>query len=171
MPKHIETSSGGIVLDTIDDSSDVQLDPWGDDETKSFYLDLPDLRQFLPDYAPKNVTPPPEENTMTEEALDMDIDPEPMDIGEAPLEEDAPKPGTPEPTVTEEPTVVSATSSTTNTSQNPLASKQYFEVVLQNLSNCVNKELIDSATIDFLLNLNTKNNRKKLARSLFNVQR
>lgn len=49
--------------------------------------------------------------------------------------------------------------------------KQQFEQFLQNLTNCVNKELIDSAAIEFLLNYNTKNNRKKLTKSIFGVQR
>lgn len=55
LPKEQESNSGGIVLDTPDDIHDSLLDPWGDDETKSFYVDLPDLRQFLPNFAPKYV--------------------------------------------------------------------------------------------------------------------
>lgn len=49
--------------------------------------------------------------------------------------------------------------------------KQQFDIFLHNLANCVNKELIDSAAIEFLLNLNTKNNRKKLTNAVFGVQR
>lgn len=57
LPKDQETGTTGIVLDNlIEDSSAGELDPWGDEETKSFYTDLPDLRQFLPNYsAPKQV--------------------------------------------------------------------------------------------------------------------
>lgn len=55
LPKELEITSGGIVLDMPDDLLDSQLDPWGDEETKSFYVDLPDLRKFLPNFAPKYV--------------------------------------------------------------------------------------------------------------------
>lgn len=55
LPKEIETNTGGIVIDISEDFSESQLDPWGDDETKSFYVDLPDLRAFLPNFAPKHV--------------------------------------------------------------------------------------------------------------------
>lgn len=57
------------------------------------------------------------------------------------------------------------------TNQPNQPSKQYFDQFLHNLTNCVTKELIDSAAIDFLLNCNTKNNRKKLSRAVFGVQR
>ncbi|GBP17228.1 hypothetical protein EVAR_74045_1 [Eumeta japonica] len=60
----------------IDDAALGELDPWGDEETKSFYTDLPDLRQFLPNFSAPKVDPEQMENTseMTEEALDADID-------------------------------------------------------------------------------------------------
>lgn len=51
-------AGGGHVLDAAGASdelggADAQLDPWGDDETRAFYVDLPDLRLFLPNYVPK----------------------------------------------------------------------------------------------------------------------
>lgn len=58
LPKAVDSDTGGIIIDTPEELSELQLDPWGDDETKSFYLDLPDLRSFLPNYAPKNVKKP-----------------------------------------------------------------------------------------------------------------
>ena len=53
--KEVESQTGGIILETGDEFSDLNLDPWGDEETKSFYVDLPDLRLFLPNFAPKQV--------------------------------------------------------------------------------------------------------------------
>lgn len=53
----------------------------------------------------------------------------------------------------------------------PANTKQMLEAFLSNLCNCVNKEMIDSAAIDFLLNMNTKHGRKKLAKNLFGVSR
>uniref|UniRef100_A0A182PG91 MIF4G domain-containing protein n=1 Tax=Anopheles epiroticus TaxID=199890 RepID=A0A182PG91_9DIPT len=45
----------GAVLDgrTGEELQFGNLDPWRDEETKSFYVDLPDLRQFLPNYCDK----------------------------------------------------------------------------------------------------------------------
>lgn len=147
-----------------DDLNESQLDPWGDEETKSFYIDLPDLRVFLPNYAPKQ-EPLPVEPAMTEETLDMDIEPEllQVDVNELPNMEESNNPVSSEP-ILEETTAPVPTGVVHGT-------RQQFEVFLSNLVNCVNKELIDSAAIEFLLNLNTKNNRKKLANSLFGVQR
>lgn len=144
-----------------------QLDPWGDEETKSFYIDLPDLRIFLPNYAPKQ-EPLPAEPAMTEETLDMDIEPEllQVDVNELPNMDETNNP------VSSEPIVEETTAPATATAAGVVhGTRQQFEVFLSNLVNCVNKELIDSAAIEFLLNLNTKNNRKKLANSLFGVQR
>lgn len=180
LPKDEQVQSG-VVLDMIDDSNDTQLDPWGDEETKSFYTELPDLRLFLPNYAPKIPEPvQTDEAALTEEALDMDIQPEQLEVeesavlpeeggkaedgkGEDGKAEDG-KSGTPEPVLPEE-------STSTGTGASAGGTKQQFATFLKNLVNCVNKELIDSAAIEFLLNLNTKSNRKKLTTSIFGVKR
>jgi hypothetical protein len=49
--------------------------------------------------------------------------------------------------------------------------KQQFEAYLVSLPNCVNRDLIDKAAIEFCMNFNTKHNRKKLVRGLFSVHR
>lgn len=166
LPKDEQVQSGGVVLDIIDDSNDIQLDPWGDEETKSFYTDLPDLRLFLPNYAPKIQDPvQSDEPALTEEALDMDIVPEQLEVEESTvLAEETGKSSTPEPVLPEETT-------TTTTGSNSSGNRQHFATFLKNLVNCVNKELIDSAAIEFLLNLNTKSNRKKLTTTIFGVKR
>lgn len=179
-PKDEQIQTGGVILDMIDDSGDSLMDPWGDDETKSFYTDLPDLRIFLPNYAPKLQTIQPEEPVITEEVLDMEIEPEQLEIDEqVVLADDFGKSGTPEPVVSEE-SVLPSTSTAAGSSTGSGAgsgsggghgTRQQFEIFLNNLANCVNTELIDSAAIEFLLNLNTKNNRKKLTSALFGVQR
>lgn len=52
-----------------------------------------------------------------------------------------------------------------------VSNKIVLEAYLNNLSNCVNREMIDNAAIDFLVTLNNKHNRKKLVRTLFGVNR
>ena len=49
--------------------------------------------------------------------------------------------------------------------------KALMDVFIAQLPNCVNRELIDKAAKEFLLNLNTKLNRKRLVSALFQVQR
>ena len=44
------------------------------------------------------------------------------------------------------------------------SNKVLLDSFLTTLSTCVNREMIDSAAIEFATNLNTKNNRKKLVR-------
>lgn len=154
------TEEGGIV-NINEDFSNIELDPWGDEDTKMFYTDLPDLRGILPNYsAPKEVSPIDQEQ-VTEETLDEDVEPElkfdpSMEESEAlagAAVADLPDPPTPEHNKVQ------------------IMSKQQFEVFLQNLANCVNKEMADSAAIEFLLNYNIKPYRKKLVRTLFSVHR
>lgn len=49
--------------------------------------------------------------------------------------------------------------------------KVLLEAFFNQIVNCVNRDMIDRAAINFCTNLNTKNNRKKLVRQLFTVQR
>lgn len=39
-----------------------------------------------------------------------------------------------------------------------------LDAFIANLPTCVCREMIDSAAVDFCMNLNTKNNRKKLVK-------
>lgn len=51
------------------------------------------------------------------------------------------------------------------------SNKIVLDAFLNNLPNCVNREMIDNAAIDFLVTLNNKHNRRKLVRGLFGVNR
>ncbi|XP_039960408.1 regulator of nonsense transcripts 2 [Bactrocera tryoni] len=178
-------NAGTVIENMLEDATMGELDPWGDDETKSFYTDLPDLRQYLPNFsAPKVDLEENEEPTeMTEEALDADIDVEmeiddpPSTTSDPPNDKDAEAAAEPAneesaPTAPLPDKIANALmeAGRLNAIQVP-HSKQHFDQFLTNLNNCVNKELIDSAAIEFLLNFNTKNNRKKLTKSIFTVQR
>lgn len=79
LPKEVEAPTEGMVIEN-EDIGDVVLDPWDDEDTKSFYVDLPDLRQYLPNYqlAQKESSEPlPEVEVVTEEALDDENSAEP----------------------------------------------------------------------------------------------
>ncbi|KAH8287327.1 hypothetical protein KR054_005806, partial [Drosophila jambulina] len=202
LAKESECCNPGTVIDNMLDSAAFGvLDPWGDEETRAFYTDLPDLRQFLPNFsAPKvDLETLEEPSELTEEAIEANLDAE-MDIDDPPS---TASDTALETVVGEEVTVPSATPSATSVTsaeevkpqkmgsalmelgrqqqqqpqQNPSQShsqtqlRQQFDAFLLNLFNCVNKELIDSAAIEFLLNFNTKHQRKKLTRTIFSVQR
>lgn len=52
-----------------------------------------------------------------------------------------------------------------------IGTKVIFESFIEQLPKCVNREMIDNLAIEFLIYLNTKNNRKKLVKALFSVPR
>lgn len=52
-----------------------------------------------------------------------------------------------------------------------VSNKIVVDAFLANLPNCVNREMIDNAAIEFLVTLNNKHNRKKIVRTLFTVNR
>ena len=52
-----------------------------------------------------------------------------------------------------------------------VAYSQVFDAYLANLGNCVNRDMIDKAAMDFCVDLNNRPNRKKLTNFLFSVHR
>ena len=202
IPKEVDIQNDPS-LQIIDESGDVVLDPWGDEDTKSFYVDLPDLRQFLPNYHGRKETsePLPEVQQVTEEALDDETTAEPelnveeqaimMEIEQEAAKPDVEKSAIEMPSIVEDESPKAATEPEnqevkieekllleerekpvpTIPEKTQILGKQQFDTFLANLPNCVNRELIDSAAIDFLLNFNNKPNRKRLAKALFNVHR
>ena len=147
LPREIEAATEGNVLE-MEETGDLELDPWGDEDTKSFYVDLPDLRQFLPNYcAPKETLPTQEEVQLTEEALDAETAEPELDVEEQAIaadieliqEEEKEKEAEEEMAVeTPEVAEVGETSVPEKATTNVL-SKQYCENFLANLQNCVNK--------------------------------
>jgi regulator of nonsense transcripts 2 len=116
---------------------------WCDIETQRFYCELPELQAFLPTSFINKQSPPPADS-VTEEVLDSEIPTEELEDDEqieevAAVPEDEPEDAT-----------------TTNASN-----KIVLEAFLNSLPNCVNREMIDNAAIDFLVTLNNKHNRKK----------
>ncbi|KZC09999.1 Regulator of nonsense transcripts 2 [Dufourea novaeangliae] len=123
-------------------------DMWGDEETRRFYEVLPDLTVFLPGSYLKEV--PKQDVPISEEALDEEITFDEL--------EETEKVDEPEAEV-EEPQVAN------------ISNKILLDAFLTHLPNCVNREMIDNAAVHFLMNLNTKHNKKKLVKALFGVSR
>lgn len=123
-------------------------DMWGDEETRRFYEVLPDLTVFLPGSYLKEV--PKQDVPISEEALDEEIT---FDELEETEKVDEPEAEVEEPQVSN------------------ISNKILLDAFITHLPNCVNRELIDNAAVHFLMNLNTKHNKKKLVKALFGVSR
>ncbi|KAJ2953841.1 hypothetical protein O0L34_g1471 [Tuta absoluta] len=128
-------------------------DPWQDEDTRTFYTTLPDMKVFMPNYQLKEAVKSKAE-TVTEEMLDEDLKEDELSDTEA-----------------EEPAPVPVEVEVEETQPTNISNKYALDAFMNELPNCINRELIDNAAVDFVLNLNTKNNRKKLTRVLFSVAR
>lgn len=125
-----------------DEMSNLQLDQWGDEETKMFYTDLPDIRSILPNYCHSKIDPILPSEKAIEDILDADdaddVEISLMDFTESPeiqsenLEENV-----------QSLTIV----------PQQLESKQSFERFLQNLTNCVNKGKLKYCVCELFQNI------------------
>ncbi|PSN43999.1 Regulator of nonsense transcripts 2 [Blattella germanica] len=128
---------------------------WEDEEEQRFYEYLTDMKEFLPSIT---VKPPEPVSEISEEALDAEAEEIEETVSEVKDDEEEPSP--PEPDDIEELESVISSSN-----------KILMESFLTHLPNCVNREMIDSSAVEFVMNLNTKYNRKKLVKMLFSVPR
>ena len=115
-----------------------------DDDTRSFYENLPDLKLLVPGVLLGTTT----------ESDNKQSD----DIQVKKIEKDTTS-------VEKEDSTNSATTTTSTTSAG-----SSLDNLLAKLPTCVNRDLIDQATVEFCY-LNTKANRKKLVKCLFNIPR
>ncbi|XP_047478568.1 regulator of nonsense transcripts 2-like [Penaeus chinensis] len=138
---------------------------WEDEDTRAFYENLPELKALIPSILYSDSEKPtavPAEETPTEEVVDT-VEEEELD-SVAPAEDDAEEVLPPEFPPEEEP-------EDSLTGTGPSSNKVLLDAFLSALPNCINRDLIDSAAMDFCLRLNTKPSRKKLVRALFLVPR
>lgn len=145
--------SGPIGASESDDGS-CAVNLWEDEETQRFYQDFPNLKDFLPNVKfSKDFQP--QQPTITEEKLDEELKEEELEE-EIRKEEETPA----------EIDELDDTDSNLNSK-----SKILLDAFLNHLPNCVNREMIDNAAIEFLMYHNTKHHRRKLVKVLFGVPR
>ncbi|QQP34535.1 Uncharacterized protein FKW44_022441, partial [Caligus rogercresseyi] len=125
-------------------------DLWEDEDTRSFYEDLIDLKRLSRHL---------EEIELSSEELgsldDLDDGPPVVD-----LEDDV-----------EEENSSSSSSVRVSSSCSKNKNKTTLSSFLANIPNCINREMIDKAALEFSMDLNTKKNRLKLVKTLFGVHR
>ncbi|XP_032784927.2 regulator of nonsense transcripts 2 isoform X2 [Daphnia magna] len=135
---------------------------WENEEGRQFYENLPNLSVYLPNLVPKATMEAPPLPDPAEQMIDIEKEAKEIEEGEQAKEEgdEDIKPAELEDEKDDADVPVSLQSN-----------KVLLDSFLTTLSACVNREMIDSAAIEFSTNLNTKHNRKKLVRALFTVQR
>ncbi|XP_048123551.1 regulator of nonsense transcripts 2 [Alosa alosa] len=154
---------------------------WEDEDARNFYENLVDLKAFVPailfkdndkggqgkvgDDSKDKEAKETKEVTSTEE---LELELEALDIADDPLEL--------EPTDEVENEELAKKLLDEQEQEDEEAStgshlKLIVDAFIQQMPNCVNRDLIDKAAMDFCMNMNTKSNRRKLVRALFTVPR
>nr|CAG4641458.1 EOG090X0143 [Eurycercus lamellatus] len=135
---------------------------WENEEARQFYENLPNLCVYLPNLVPKVAAEPPPPPDPAEQLIDIELEAKEIEDGE---------PAKEEPDEDIKPAELEDEKEETDVPVSLQSNKVLLDSFLTTLSTCVNREMIDSAAIEFSTNLNTKNNRKKLVKTLFMVQR
>ncbi|UJR26480.1 hypothetical protein I4U23_007807 [Adineta vaga] len=140
---------------------------WEDSETKQFYEEIPDLKLFLPHYAYREPLPPPtptatpeETDTLDSVQIEQEIEKEALEVTSSTAVD-----------VEEEDTTLADIEDGPEEDVGANNIKLIMDNFITQLPTCVNREMIDKAARDFATNLNTKQNRKRLIKALYTVQR
>ncbi|XKL68056.1 hypothetical protein PGB90_003547 [Kerria lacca] len=141
-----------IVLTEENTEAGVNISLWDDEETQRFYEKMPDVKDFLP------------QNRKELECSNTDIEIQNDEINDEKLDEEFDKEDIEEEKSTEIDIADEENSGITN-------QKSQIETFLNHLPNCINKEMIDNAAIEFLMSHNNKNHRRRLVKTLFNIPR
>ncbi|XP_072257884.1 regulator of nonsense transcripts 2 isoform X2 [Pyxicephalus adspersus] len=178
-----EEHGPGIDIFTPGKPGDYDLEGgiWEDEDARNFYENLIDLKAFVPAILfkdnersaqgkdsvkddLKDSKDCKERDTSTTEELELEL--ENLDINDDPMEIEG----------IEEAEDLTKKLLDEQEQEDEEAStgshlKLIVDAFIQQLPNCVNRDLIDKAAMDFCMNMNTKANRRKLVRALFIVPR
>ncbi|XP_064632125.1 regulator of nonsense transcripts 2-like [Lineus longissimus] len=180
---------------------DGDLTLFEDEETRQFYENLPDLKAIVPGilYKDSENTAPPATESLDEAAATLEEDMKNLKVEDVEKEieekekelktldtdeKEKEKDGSAENSVEKEGEEkkeakaddipaehLELLQTEAEEDDTNMCMKLLLDSFMQSLPNCVNRELIDKAAVDFCMNLNTKANRKKLVKTLFTVQR
>lgn len=162
---------------SVDESADNESSMWDDEGTRSFYEDLLDLRTLFPDLQKKarvlkktDNQPPKDYETPAPDQSARDGDspqfPEPdKESNEARDKSNVSS------SSSESLDGIDSTPTSCLQMAKSVADRKQPEQYFTKLSECVNRDMIDSSAIDFIRFFNTKVGRKKLVRTLYNVHR
>jgi len=143
-----------------------------DEDTRQFYENLPDLKAVVPQILYKDSEAA---SSVAHEADEGEATLLTDDINVEDLERELCEASSAAANVSEEQEVECELASVADGKDEDFdiasSMKLILEEFLSCLPNSVSREMIDKAANDFCLNLNTKANRRKLTRALFNVHR
>uniref|UniRef100_A0A8C0JZR0 Regulator of nonsense transcripts 2 n=1 Tax=Canis lupus dingo TaxID=286419 RepID=A0A8C0JZR0_CANLU len=152
---------------------------WEDEDARNFYENLIDLKAFVPAIlfkdnekscqnkdSNKDDSKEPKDNKEVSNPDDLELELENLEINDDALELEG---GDEAEDLTKK--LLDEQEQEDEEASTGSHLKLIVDAFLQQLPNCVNRDLIDKAAMDFCMNMNTKANRKKLVRALFIVPR
>ncbi|KAI8373653.1 armadillo-type protein [Choanephora cucurbitarum] len=143
---------------------------WEDEDARKFYEDLPDLRILVPDVFLDSQQPAKKtEDEKTEEEKIEEIEKE-ESVSTPMTEEEEEEDDLMDPADMVDEAIENADETTTDEANKPSTQSVQLDSLLARLPTCANRDLIDSVAVDFCY-MNNKNARKKLVKTLLNVQR
>ncbi|TWW64899.1 Regulator of nonsense transcripts 2 [Takifugu flavidus] len=177
-----EDHGPGIDIFTPGKPGDYDLEGgiWEDEDARNFYENMVDLKAFVPailfkDNEKSSQGKDKEETKEGKEAKDsgstteeLELELETLDIADDPIELEGPDEAENEELAKKLLDEQEQEDEEANTGSHL---KLIVDAFIQQLPNCVNRDLIDKAAMDFCMNMNTKSNRRKLVRALFTVPR
>uniref|UniRef100_A0A672SCH2 UPF2 regulator of nonsense mediated mRNA decay n=1 Tax=Sinocyclocheilus grahami TaxID=75366 RepID=A0A672SCH2_SINGR len=176
LDKTVQEEHGpGIDIFTPGKPGEYDLDGgiWEDEDARNFYENMVDLKAFVPAILFKSSALMFSfsaiflmNNGNSTEELEMEL--EALDITDEPIDLDAA-----DETESEELAKKLLDEQEQEDEEASTGShlKLIVDAFIQQLPNCINRDLIDKAAMDFCMNMNTKSNRRKLVRALFTVPR
>uniref|UniRef100_A0A672HZX2 UPF2 regulator of nonsense mediated mRNA decay n=1 Tax=Salarias fasciatus TaxID=181472 RepID=A0A672HZX2_SALFA len=177
-----EEHGPGIDIFTPGKPGDYDLEGgiWEDEDARNFYENLVDLKAFVPAilFKDNEKSVPGRDRDETRDgretrdpagaAEDLELELEALDIGDEPLELDGQDEADTEELAKK---LLDEQEQEDEEASTGSHLKLIVDAFIQQLPNCVNRDLIDKAAMDFCMNMNTKSNRRKLVRALFTVPR
>ncbi|XP_036432518.1 regulator of nonsense transcripts 2 isoform X1 [Colossoma macropomum] len=179
-----EEHGPGIDIFTPGKPGDYELEGgiWEDEDARNFYENLVDLKAFVPailfkDNEKASQSKDRDENKEIKEGREgkeassteeLELELEALDITDDPLELEAADEAESEELAKK---LLDEQEQEDEEASTGSHLKLIVDAFIQQLPNCVNRDLIDKAAMDFCMNMNTKSNRRKLVRALFTVPR
>ncbi|XP_022765306.1 regulator of nonsense transcripts UPF2-like isoform X3 [Durio zibethinus] len=185
----VTTGEDALSLATGKESSNLEA-IWDDEDTRAFYECLPDLRAFVPavllgEADPKVIeqtskaqeqltessTEADQSKSVAQDAVEPSVDSGNLQEGES-IEKGKDKEKTKDPDKEKGKEKEKDTDKKGENEKEKLKGLEgtNLDALLQRLPGCVSRDLIDQLTVEFCY-LNSKSNRKRLVRALFNVPR
>ncbi|KAF8565334.1 hypothetical protein P879_01308 [Paragonimus westermani] len=182
MIKEVSVTDDANIIEHDQSDQETSSQLFEDEETRLFYESLPDIKAMVPGILYKeseqvklDVNRDKSEEAESAETEDIDVETLESELAKEEAlfkAADDASFGDAESVHLAERDKLPSALRVDDAAEDPSSSgKVLMETFLTQLPNCVNRDLIDRAAIDFCLNLNKRSNRRRLARALLMVPR